>query len=131
MNAQQLRTRAAVLLALPGDFRELMQRSGLSYITIKVWTRRLRDESEIHIAEYRKAAGSGPACPVWVRGAGEDAPPHKPKEMPKAMRLQLRRENAQAAARAVKLVKARPADGILTAAMQGQKRVFALAGVWA
>ena len=66
-----------------------------------------------------------------MRGAGEDAPAHKPKEMPKAMRLQLRRENAQAVARAVKLVKARPADGILTAAMQGQQRVFPLSQVWA
>jgi len=130
MNAQQMRTRQAVLTALPGDYRELMARSGLCYMTVKVWTRRLRDESEIHIGEMRKAEGSGPACPVWVRGAGEDAPPHKPQEMPKAMRLQLRREKAQAAVRAVKLVKARPVDSILTAAMQGQKRLFALAGVW-
>lgn len=82
--AQGNANRAAVLAALPGDFRQIMTATGIGRTTVWRWLADLHSAGECHIVRWDRVDGGGPFRPSYAPGAGKDAPckikPYSQKE---------------------------------------------------
>lgn len=66
---------AEVIAALPATIAQIVAKTGASRATAFLWARRLRSESKIHIASWKRTTGQ--SSPVYAAGEGKDAT--KPK----------------------------------------------------
>ena len=73
LNTREIRTLALFMAALPGTYKEIMVKSGLSVCTVQKWASRMRTEGEIHVSGWHRAQAQGLPCPVLVMGPGKDA----------------------------------------------------------
>lgn len=70
--------RKLVEQALPGNYSELRQRSGLAESTVKRWIKLMHAEGAVHISGWQRCTGNsghgGRFMPVFTAGAGKDKP---------------------------------------------------------
>lgn len=87
------RYREVVRDALPGNWRDIHQRTGLGRTTIWRWLTHLHAAGDIHISGWQAGGTPGTWLPRYAVGAGQDAP--KPEPLTEAEKSRAYRQRAR------------------------------------